>query len=57
MTDDELYQFLEGDHQLFGKTLPDGRYVAVIPLTFGRARIVRAKSYEQWRSEGYDEGW
>lgn len=39
--------------ELAVKTMPDGRIGSVIPLTFGRARIVINKA----GSWAYDDGW
>jgi len=36
------------------RTLPDGRHAEILPLTFGRARIIVARSAE-WMM--YDDGW
>lgn len=49
MTGDEIHA---GD--LFEKELPDGRYVSVIPLTFGRARLLISESKD---SPIYEDGW
>jgi hypothetical protein len=34
------------------RILPDGRFVAVVPLTFGRARITIGVD-----ARGWDDGW
>lgn len=34
------------------RTLPDGRTISLIPLTFGRARLVIGRG-----TETYDDGW
>jgi hypothetical protein len=36
------------------RTLPDGRHLSVIPLTFGRARLCLAPSPE---AMVYDDAW
>lgn len=35
------------------KILPDGRQAAVVPLTFGRARLTAGPPERPW----YDDGW
>ena len=42
------------DSPLFSRVLPDGRTADVIPLTYGRARIVVGKEPERF---GYDDAW
>lgn len=37
------------------KTLADGRIAEIIPLTFGRARIIVAQP--EWAGFCYDDGW
>ena len=47
MSDDYYAEFLAY------RRIPDGRLVAVLPLTFGRARIVIGPDQALW----YDDGW
>lgn len=49
MNEDERYEGMLG-HRL----LPDGRELMVMPLTFGRARVVIYASQKSWV---YDDGY
>jgi hypothetical protein len=40
------------DSFLFTKTLPDGRIITVVPLTFGRARLCIG-----FDEDTYEDGW
>lgn len=41
------------DHHLYEKVLPSGRLIAVIPLTYGRARLHIGPTDKPF----YDDGW
>jgi hypothetical protein len=42
------------DYDMPLRELPDGRWLAVIPLTFGRGRLVTQASADAWT---YDDHW
>lgn len=48
---------LETEMEYFKKTLPDGREVAVWPLTFGRARLVVGNEYHPRVDYSYEDAW
>lgn len=55
MQEDYGQGFLEALPSVFyRRVLPDGRFVEVIPLTFGRARLCLGQAHD---TLGYSDGW
>jgi len=39
---------------VLGRVLPDGRWLVVLPLTYGRARLTISRDVD---ASTYDDGW
>jgi len=55
MSSDNPFKIAALPWELLKRTTPNGKQIQVIPLTFGRARLV--VNSPRWPEQFYEEGW